>query len=453
MSTGPFDGEDNYQVENKVTWARGRLPTCTYVYRTFPLNQPASRDHGQPARFVVKVFDELVDDLDPHRPEIDWTENLVTQTPGGRKQIRLMVAREAGAVREIRLDRVPTDPRATSLEHLLTLDRDASTRLIDLIRSLDHVPMDGNEQSVRIDDQTLRDLLQDPTVAARLYGRDPDSFRRLIQNDPRADDLIAIAHRREVVDDFELLLGDHEHFAARKQVLNTRRDEDVWQSFFEASPWILGASVTGQLLTSWNEERLEQVVAGFSIGGPGKRADAVLQTNGRIRNLVFAEIKHHRTGLLASSSYRSGCWAPSAELSGGVTQSQQTVSRAVKALGQKLPDKAPDGSLTGSNTYLVRPRSFLIVGHLDQLRGDAGGVHDEKFQCFELYRRNLYEPEIITFDELLARAQWHVNAACQKPENADLPRRDPRPSPVVLPADDPWSTPETTARTSGDPWG
>jgi len=37
-----------------------------------------------------------------------------------------------------------------------------------------------------------------------------------------------------------------------------------------------------------------------------------------------------------------------------------------------------------------------------------GGVHRAKYESFELYRRNLYEPEIITFDELLARAEWHV---------------------------------------------
>lgn len=47
------------------------------------------------------------------------------------------------------------------------------------------------------------------------------------------------------------------------------------------------------------------------------------------------------------------------------------------------------------------------MGNLDQLRGEAG-VHRAKYEPFELYRRNLYEPEVITFDELLARAEWHV---------------------------------------------
>ena len=34
-----------------------------------------------------------------------------------------------------------------------------------------------------------------------------------------------------------------------------------------------------------------------------------------------------------------------------------------------------------------------------------------RFSSFELYRRNLYEPEVLTFDELLARAEWYVALA------------------------------------------
>lgn len=41
--------------------------------------------------------------------------------------------------------------------------------------------------------------------------------------------------------------------------------------------------------------------------------------------------------------------------------------------------------------------------------GAPGGEHAA--QGGVLYRRNLYEPEILTFDELLARAEWHVALA------------------------------------------
>ncbi|UUO04053.1 DUF4263 domain-containing protein [Mycolicibacterium novocastrense] len=87
--------------------------------------------------------------------------------------------------------------------------------------------------------------------------------------------------------------------------------------------------------------------------------------------MIFAEIKHHRT-LLVDKEYRSGCWAPSAELSGGVVQIQQTVHLATRDIQDRLADKDGEGVESGEYTYVVRPRSFLIVGSLDQLRGPGG---------------------------------------------------------------------------------
>jgi hypothetical protein len=133
-----------------------------------------------------------------------------------------------------------------------------------------------------------------------------------------------------------------------------------------------------------------------------------MRTNGRIRAMVFAEIKDHKTDLLGRE-YRPGCWAPSSQLSGGVVQVQQTVNLAGRQINGRLAETDESGAETGEHTYFVRPRSFLILGHLNQLRG-PGGVHRARYESFELYRRNLYEPEILTFDELLARAEWHVEA-------------------------------------------
>ncbi len=169
---------------------------------------------------------------------------------------------------------------------------------------------------------------------------------------------------------------------------------------------MLGVSLAGQLLTSWNERKLEQVVAGFSVSGPSKRTDALMHRSGRIRALVFAEIKHHETELLAGQ-YRPGSWAPSPELSGRVVQVQQAVDLTSREIQGRLSETDESGAETGEYTYLVRPRLFLIPRNLEQLRGPSG-VYRAKYESFELYRRNLYEPEIITFDELLARAERHV---------------------------------------------
>jgi hypothetical protein len=126
--------------------------------------------------------------------------------------------------------------------------------------------------------------------------------------------------------------------------------------------------------------------------------------------MTFAEFKTHRTALLAKNEYRPGTWAPSYELVGGVAQAQATVRRAVLEIGEFLAGTAADGSdIPEDITFLTRPRSYLVIGRLDQLLGEGRGPHKPKIRSFELFRRNLDEPEVVTFDELLARAEWVVD--------------------------------------------
>lgn len=410
---------------DEVTWALGRLPGRTYIHRSFPLRVAGSRDHGQPARWIAKVFDDPEDHDEHGDPSVavEWTEEVVKETR--RTQLKVQIARNAGQVRELVIERISTTGGTPHLEKVLTLKREDAGRLIDVIQALKYIPAEGDE-SIRLDDQTLRDFSTDPDALVRLYGRDPEKFRDLIRNDASADDVVALAHRKEVVERFRQLLTDDGAFELARAECGGDR-EKVWQRFLEANPWILGVSLAGQLLRSWDDSKLEQFVVGSSIAGPGKRNDALLRTSGRIRSLVFAEIKHHQTALLGRSEYRPGCWPPSSEVVGGVTQIQQTVDRAVRSIGTRLADLDDEGAETGEATWLIRPRSFLIVGDLDQLRGElGGGVHPAKYQSFELYRRNLYEPEVITFDELLARAEWHVAMAEREddPSDEDIPSDD-----------------------------
>ncbi|MFE3753559.1 Shedu immune nuclease family protein [Nocardia tengchongensis] len=262
---------------------------------------------------------------------------------------------------------------------------------------------------------------------AQIYRRSPDVFRALISSDKAAGDVIAMAHRRSQVEYFEQLLHAKGFVASEADRLSISGEEGVWQHFFEQNPWIFGVSLSGQLLTSWSEKKLEQVVSGHSLSGPGKRVDALLRTSGRISSLVFAEIKTPNTELLMKKPYRSGCWAPSHELAGAVAQVQGTVHLAVKEIGEKLDKKDEDGSnIPGEVAYLLRPRSYLIVGNLASLRGKGDGVHEDRFRSFELFRRNLSEPEVVTFDELLERAKWIVtNDAATHPEDIATSAQEP----------------------------
>lgn len=426
---------------NEVTYAEGRLATRTYATRSFIMK--FGQDEGYLSRYIYRVFDEVpTEDAD----DWDWTSQVIYTTPGGRKQLQLQVARAEGAVRKLRIQKVPTTGDRTKLETILELNREQARRLLDTLRAIDGIPIEG-ESSVYVDDQLLRDVFADPTAVAAIYSQDPERFRALIESDADADDVIALQHRRDVVARMHEWLEDEAAFDA--VVTDARGPERAWQALLEENPWILGVGLGGQLFTSWDASHLEQTVVGRSIKGVGKRVDALLRTAGIVRSLAFAEIKHHRTQLLGDE-YRSGCWGPSKEVAGAIVQAQQTVHLACRDLGDYLQDTSPEGEVLPSGTFLIRPRSFVVVGTLRQLTGSTGGVLPDKFRSFELFRRNLHEPEVITFDELVARAEWHVESAAK-----DLAGAEPdasHPSPDIAddaaqnatvsprrPASDPWS--------------
>ncbi|WP_019874380.1 Shedu immune nuclease family protein [Sporichthya polymorpha] len=400
----PVINFENPFESTEVDYANGRLPSRIYVSKSFIAQW--GQDEGHPTRYIYRVFDEV---LTPDEADWDWTTEVVSTTPGGRKQLQLQVARVEGAVRKLRIQKAPTSGDLTRLEPVLELDRAQAARLISTLRAVDLVPVEG-EQGIVVDEDLLREVLADPAAVEQLYSRDRARFRAMIESDGEAEDVVALQRRRGVVALMREWLSDDDAFDEAAAAAGG--PEKAWQRLLEDNPWVLGIGLGGQLFTAWDAARLEQTVVGRSITSVGKRVDALLRTAGIIRSLAFAEVKHHRTKLLAQD-YRSGCWPPSADLSGGVVQAQQTVELACSSIGEYLHDVSEQGEMLPTGTFVVRPRSFLVVGSLSQLTGPSGSPVPDQVRSFELFRRNLYEPEVITFDELLARAAWHVEMASE----------------------------------------
>lgn len=389
------------QAERDGQWAEVRRAGRTYISKS--ISKPG--EPGVPARYIHKVFDpDTSTELEIASDGAEW---LVTKSPKGRHQVKLLVAREAGHVSEIWLQRIVYLGETPVARNVFNLAGDDARRFISLVQALDAVPVEGGD-TLRIDDDLFQDLLRSPEQFSEFYRRNPDAFRRLISDDRTARDVVALQHRRTEVERFRRLLNDGAYFESEVANASGQGREAIWQAFFEANPWILGVGLGGQLYTSWDDAKLEQVVAGMSLAGEGKRADAVMRTSGVVRWMTFAEFKHHETPLLGAE-YRAGAWTVSAEVAGGVAQVHATVRRAVETIGARVHGRSTDGAeMPNDVTFLTQPRSFLVAGHLGQLLGEKGGPHPERIRSFELFRRNLDAPEIVTFDELLARAEWVV---------------------------------------------
>ena len=227
----------------------------------------------------------------------------------------------------------------------------------------------------------------------------PTLLNKIVENDLTESDVISIGYRKKQLDKFKNMLK------------NDSLNESDWQKFFEKNSWIFGYGLSYIFNESVIDQKLEQYTSGFDFNSNGKRTDALLKTSGFIKSLCFVEIKMHKTNLLkqVSNAYRGDSWAISDELAGGVTQVQNTVIANLKNWYGKisLKDKKT-GDLIGEDIFNFQPKSFLVIGKLDEFIGEYG-VNEDKYRSFELFRKNINSPEIITFDELYERAGFIVD--------------------------------------------
>lgn len=277
--------------------------------------------------------------------------------------------------------------------------------LIEFINNIKNVNFENNGPVI-ISDEELRKLILSNSQAKSLLHENQEIFAQLIKSEITKEDIIAVGYRKKQIGVFERLLTDKKYFEEIK-TRSTSTDESLWQRFFEKNQWVFGYGLGYLFLSSLNEKKLEQVVQGHNVNSHGKRVDAMMKTSGLISNLCFIEIKTDSTPLLDNKPYRSGCWAPSKEMAGAVAQIQGTVASAIETLSNKINLEDKEGNPTGEEVFNYQPKSYLVIGNLNEFTNEHG-VNKDKFRSFELYRKNMSNPEIITFDELFERAKFIV---------------------------------------------
>lgn len=300
------------------------------------------------------------------------------------------------------------------------LDADQSSRLYSYLDRISLIREKGRSQTgrfVEIDETVPREvieaflnhkeLLSDPQVVRSVLSLNPELARAVIENELDVIDVQSLAYRRKQLALMGRMINDPEYFERCRVEFNVRGKESVWQRFFEQNQWIFGFALHYVIGEGVSPQRLEQVVAGHTIAGAGKRTDALLKTRGILRSLCYVEIKTHDTPLLHSSQYRPEVWRPSDELVGAVAQTQKTVQLAIEHLHEKL--ELPSITDSAGVYFNYIPRSVVICGSLSEFQGQSG-VDIPRFSSFELYRRATHMPDIITFDELHERAVAIVEA-------------------------------------------
>ena len=180
--------------------------------------------------------------------------------------------------------------------------------------------------------------------------------------------------------------------------LSDERDESWWQEFFDRNTWIFGYGLDYRVLKAI---QAQPHYGGTDLGGRGgQRGDFLRHTEAVTKFTVLVEIKRPDTRLLGKVRYRAGAWKLEDELTGGVSQLQMNC-RKWEIEGSRA--EANQDRLTQNAIFTVQPKGILVIGRLNEL------VDNDRRNTFELFRRNIANPEILTFDELYERAKFIVD--------------------------------------------
>jgi hypothetical protein len=383
--------------EDELQYIAGRRSDMFYYSRPF-------KDDPR-ARYAYDKFD-AAERSTPH-----WIrDELVLKTErAGQQQLKALFYTDMRKIDTLCLQWAATKNGKPGVR-TFSLQGDEIDRLLKFVMFIKTAKLTADGARFSMADFETYDV--SPELFLKLAQRDPKLLAEIAERDVRSGDVIMLAYRRSALERFRRLLND-EAFFAQEQKRTADSPERVWQRFFEANKWIFGYGLFFVFSTALNDRKLEQIVAGATVAESGKVADALLRTRGRISSLCFVEIKTHKTSLLTKGSFRSGVWAPSHELVSAVSQAQRTVYGAEKDIRRRLQRTDRDGNPTGEEAFLVRPRSIAVVGSLQEFKA-AHGDSEARFTCFELFRRQVQSPEIITFDELYERAKYITESEAEE---------------------------------------
>jgi hypothetical protein len=167
--------------------------------------------------------------------------------------------------------------------------------------------------------------------------------------------------------------------------------EPFWQNLLAKQAFVLEQIFSLPIVVI--QERA--YVGGTRMSGKGAHLADFLFKNAVTNAVGLIEIKTPKTPLLGSE-YRQGIYNASEDLTGAVQQ--------VLAYRQSLVDERDTVLRDHPDLDPFHPRCVVLIGHAAKQLGND----PKRKQAFELFRRELSDVEIITYDEMYARTQHLV---------------------------------------------
>lgn len=162
--------------------------------------------------------------------------------------------------------------------------------------------------------------------------------------------------------------------------------ESFWQRTFGDNSWVLSQIFASPFL----DFQQEAYVGGKTVENKeGKVVDFIYQ-NGLSREVALIEIKTPNTRLL-STEYRTGVYSIHSDLTGSIIQVLGYKEQIIRDYAQLRLDYEREFKV-------FSPKCVVIAGKLK-------GLNEKQLQSFEIYRKELKNVTIITYDELFQKVQ------------------------------------------------
>lgn len=208
-----------------------------------------------------------------------------------------------------------------------------------------------------------------------------------------------LVSNRFTPEDTATILGRKDGLQRYKDMLEHGQHSELeWQTFFSENEWIFGYGLRYKYLGILQREA--HVSSTDLAGGQSVVSDFLLADKSFTK---LVEIKRPDTPLFGRRQNRSDAWTLSSNLMDAVSQIlAQKANWEIEGV-----DTNYDGEGNVIEQGVADADSILIIGSLESVEG-SDQEQAIKRKTFELFRRNLRNVEVLSYDELYERAKYIV---------------------------------------------
>lgn len=378
--------------ESDYEFFKLRQAAKTYISRVFSFDSRNSERVRQ-VRMVLEGSDRL------HLGEIEGALCLRLTGSSRKTQVSALVTQDEKQIKRLTLQTF----KSRSGDWIEGVEKDEFTfrheefeRLLTFLRQIEFVDM-SNDQNFQIEDissqpgpKAIIDA-SDRNLVERiknLGGAQRDAVLRELQQSLTDDEVNTLLGRKQGLEEFETQIGGN-------------WSESHWQDFFEREQWVFGYGLDYRIMRQFSREA---VVGGGGLDNQNKPVTDFLMTF--TEYTVLVEIKRPGTAIFKQTKGgRAGTWEFTADFTSAVSQllEQKAEWSSFAETGEHY-DKATGRRLTARTR---NARCILVIGSHAEFEGAASEREANlKRDTFELFRRECRSIDIVTFDELLERAQF-----------------------------------------------